>query len=78
MMNQIEIIGKSRYITLEGGFWAIESNDGEKYTPINMPEQLKTEGATVRVKAQILRGAVSISMYGEAIRIISFETLAVI
>jgi hypothetical protein len=77
-MNHIEITGKSRYIGLEGGFWAIETDKGDKYTPINMPEQLKTEGATVRVRAKILKGAVSISMYGEAIRIISFETLAVV
>ncbi len=77
-MNHIDITGKSRYVDLEGGFWAIESNDGQKYTPINMPEQLKTNGATVRVRAKVLRGAMSISMYGEAIRIISFETLAVV
>ena len=77
-MKDIQIVGKSRYIGLEGGFWAIESDDGQKYTPINMPEQLKTDGATVKVHAQILHGAVSISMYGEAIRIISFETLAVV
>lgn len=77
-MDHIEIIGKARYIGLEGGFWAIESDAGEKYTPINMPEQLKSEGATVRVKAKVLKGAISISMYGEAIRIISFETLAVV
>ena len=77
-MKLIEIVGKSRFIGLEGGFWAIESDKGDKYTPINMPEQLKTEGATVRVRAKILKGAMSISMYGEAIRIVSFETLAVI
>ena len=76
-MKDIQIVGKSRYIGLEGGFWAIESDDGQNYTPINMPEQLKTDGATVKMRAQIIHGAVSISMYGEAIRIVSFETLAV-
>ena len=77
-MNSISIIGKSRFIGLEGGFWAIEGDDGRKYTPINMPEQLKCEGATVKIRGQILKGAVSLSMWGEAIRIISFETLSII
>ena len=77
-MNTMHITGKSRFIGLEGGFWAIEGDDGKKYTPINMPEQLKTEGARVRIRGQILEGAASLSMYGEAIRIISFETLGVV
>lgn len=77
-MTNLNITGKSRYISLEGGFWAIESEDGRKFTPINMPEQLKTNGATVRVQAQLLKGAASVSMWGDAIRIISFETLSVI
>ena len=77
-MTTLNITGKSRFISLEGGFWAIEGDNGKKYTPINMPEQLKTNGATVRVQAQLLKGAASISMWGDAIRIISFETLGVV
>jgi len=77
-MRTFTITGKSRYIGLEGGFWAIEADDGNKYTPINMPEQLKCEGARVSIRGQIIKGAVSLSMWGEAIRIISFETLGIV
>ena len=77
-MKTVNIKGKARYIGLEGGFWGIEGDDGSKYTPINMPEQLKSEGANVRVRAHILHGAVSLSMWGDAIRIVSFETIGLV
>ncbi len=77
-MKPLHIIGTARYIGLEGGFWGIEGDNGRKYTPINMPEQLKTNGAKVQIHAHLLEGAVSMSMWGDTIRIVSFETLSVV
>ena len=74
----MNIKGRSRYINLEGGFWGIESDNGKKYTPINMPEQLKTDGAKVEVEAVVLKDAMSMTMWGEVIRITSFSTLSVV
>lgn len=76
MSNRKEIKGKAVYLEIEGGFWGIESDSGKKYTPINMPDQLKSRGANVKVTAEILKDAVSLSMWGETIRIIGFETLS--
>ena len=78
MTNRKKIIGTARYFDFEGGFWGIESQDGAKYTPVNMPEQLKLDGAKVKIHAEILQDAFSLSMWGESIRIIGFETLTTI
>jgi hypothetical protein len=75
MANRKKIKGKAVYQDFEDGFWGIESDNGNKYTPINMPEQLKINGAEVVIQAEILQDAFSLSMWGEAIRIVGFETL---
>jgi hypothetical protein len=75
MANRKKIKGKAVYNDFEDGFWGIEAENGKKYTPINMPEQLKMKGAEVVIQAEILQDAFSLSMWGEAIRIVGFETL---
>ena len=71
----MKITGIVRYIDLEGGFWGIEGKDGKKYLPVNMPEQLKTDGAEIEISAGQIKDMMSIAMWGEAIKIKSFHTL---
>ena len=55
---------------LEGGFFAIHSDDGKKYDPINLPDSLKKEGLRVSVTARRKKGVVSFHMYGSIIEIV--------
>lgn len=71
----IHIKGKAKYVNLEMGFWGIEAMNGKKYMPINMPEQLKTNGATVECKAVVVEMD-TFTQWGEVVKIISFETPA--
>jgi len=71
----MHIEGISRYENLEGGFWIIEGDNGRKFFPINMPEQLKTPGARVSITATILKDAFTIGMMGDPIRITGFSTI---
>ncbi len=75
-MEKVNIEGNIHYHDIEGGFWGILSDDGNKYMPVNMPNQLKTVGARIRVRARILQDFVSSHMWGDPIEIISFETIA--
>jgi hypothetical protein len=77
MKGRIQISGRAVYHNFEGGFWGIETDSGEKYTPINMPEQLKMDGAQVIITAVVLKDAFTLTMWGEAIRIVGFETLGI-
>ncbi len=74
MKHQIK--GKVVYQNLGMGFWGIIGNDGREWLPINMPEQLKTAGAHVSVVAKTVDDHMSMEMWGEAVRIVSFHTLA--
>jgi len=70
----MKIKGKVKYQELEGGFWSIIGDDGKEYAPIHMPEQLKLEGAKVKVLASEFDG-MTMNMWGTPIVIKSFHTL---
>lgn len=72
-----QITGKVVYQNLGMGFWGIVGNDGNEWLPINMPEQLKNEGAKVTVVIKTIDDHMSMHMWGTAVKIISFQTLMV-
>ena len=63
------IEGTVVYKELEGGFFAIESDDGKKFNPVNLPETFRTDGLKVSVSAQPYEG-MSAHMYGTLIEIV--------
>jgi hypothetical protein len=75
MKSKIHITGKAVFKKVGPGFWGIEDNVGEKWRPVNMPEQLKQEGAKIRCIAEKIDNDVSIFMWGVPIRIVSFHTI---
>jgi len=70
----MRIKGKVVYQNLEMGFWGIVASNGKKYRPVNMPEQLKTEGAEVSLIVKEV-DEMSFIMWGTPVRIVSFHTL---
>lgn len=70
----MKIKGKVVYLSFEGGAYGIIDQHDKKYLPINMPNQLKKDGA--RVTCNIRPADVeSMVMWGEPVYIISFETI---
>ena len=59
---------------MEGGAYGIIDQHGKKYLPINMPNQLKKEGAQVICSVRPA-DVMSVFMWGEPVYIYSFETL---
>lgn len=70
----MKIKGKVTYLSLEGGAYGIIDQGGKKYLPVNMPNQLKKDGAEVICSVRPADVA-SIVMWGEPVYILSFETL---
>jgi hypothetical protein len=71
----MKITGKVILLPFEGGAYGIEDDHGKQYLPINMPNQLKKDGA--RVKCSVRKtDDVSIIMWGDPVFIDSFETLS--
>jgi hypothetical protein len=74
-MKRKRIKGTSKHQNIEMGFWSIIGKDGSEYRPINMPEQLKSEGSEVEVVISEIEEEMSFIMWGKAVKIISFQTI---
>lgn len=66
-------MGNVTYKNIEGGFYAIDADDGGKYDPINLPESFKKDGLKVKVTARIKKEAMSFHMYGTIIEVVNIE-----
>lgn len=74
-MKKIKIKGTVKHLDLEGGFWGIVAENGKEYRPVNMPEQLKHDGEAVVVTLKGVEEEMSLHMWGEPVKVISFHTL---
>lgn len=74
MANKEKIQGEVIYEAIDMGVWAIKDDSGTIWTPINMPEQLKYKGKKIKVVATKV-DVMTTTMFGQPIRIISFETM---
>ncbi len=71
----MRITGKVIYISIEGGAYGIIDAAGRKYLPLNMPNQLKKDGANVVCKIRQADMETTM-MWGQPVYIDSFETLS--
>ncbi|HJL19817.1 MAG TPA: hypothetical protein RMH99_29405 [Sandaracinaceae bacterium LLY-WYZ-13_1] len=68
--------GTIRKIGIEGGVWALVTDDGEQIELIDPPAELRKNGARARVEADEQNPVdVSIGMLGRAVRVKSYELL---
>ena len=70
-----EIQGTILHKDLEGGFFAIEGDDGRVYDPIDLPEPFKKDGLRVKVKAKLRNDVGSIHMVGDIIEILEIDAV---
>ncbi|MHC4642083.1 MAG: hypothetical protein ACYS32_10595 [Planctomycetota bacterium] len=67
------IRGTIRYMDLEGGFYGIIADSGERYDPINLPAGYRKDGLRVRFQVKEKKGAVGIHMWGKIVEIVKIE-----
>jgi hypothetical protein len=67
--------GTVRYLSLEGGFHGIESDDGKKYDPSGLPKEFQQDGLRVRFTVKVLQGVMTIRMWGTPVEVLSIEKL---
>lgn len=70
----MKIKGRVKYLDFEGGFWGIVDQSGKEWLPINMPEQLKVDGANVEITAS-QSDVMTMYSWGVPIEITGFHTL---
>lgn len=67
--------GTIRKIGLEGGVWALITDDGRQVELIDAPAELKKNGARAEVDGERKGTDVTIGMLGDAIRVTSYRLL---
>ena len=69
----VDKTGTVQYIDLEGGFYGIVDDDGNKYDPVNLPDEYKEDGLRVKFSGCILKDQVSIHMWGTLIELTDIQ-----
>ncbi len=67
--------GTVRFNPIEGGFYGIESDTGERYDPINLDKEFQVDGLRVRFEGRKREDMASFHMWGTLIEIIKIEKL---
>ncbi len=71
--NGQAIIGAVRHIALEGGFYGIVADDGQRYDPVNLPNEFRRDGLPVTCRARVLHNRASFHMWGQLVEIIDIQ-----
>ncbi len=69
--DSFEIVGTITYKNMEGGFYAIDGDSGDKYDPISIPEAFRKDGLRVKVTARQRVDVTSFHMYGAIIEVVN-------
>lgn len=72
----LHFTGTVRFMSVEGGFWAIRGDDGVTYDPVNgVPSAFQREGLRVRVDANRRDDMAGTHMVGPIIEILRIVTV---
>ena len=70
------VTGTVRYMTFEGGFWAVRGDDGTTYDPLGgLPKDFQQDGLRVRLDARIRTDVGSFHMAGPIVEILALRRL---
>jgi hypothetical protein len=67
--------GTITYIDLEGGFYGIIADSGDRYFPINLDQQYKVNNLKVRIEGKIRKDVITTAMWGTPLEILKIERL---
>src|SRR5262245_39711859 len=74
--NHVVGTGTVQFLALEGGFWAIQADDGVTYEPQpTLATEFQRNGLRVRFEAKILGDAGGIHMAGPIVEIVQIRKL---
>lgn len=71
----VSTTGTVVWLDLEGGFYAIRSDDGGTYEPTNLPSEFERDGLRVRFRALIREDVGSFRMVGPVIQLQSIRRI---
>jgi hypothetical protein len=73
---EVEFEGTVHYFELEGGFFAIQTDDSTTYDPTNLPAELKEPGTRVRIVAKRRDDLMGFHAVGPIVDVVRYRVLA--
>jgi hypothetical protein len=71
----LEDTGTIKYVNLEGGFYGIVSDNGQKLDPVNLKNEFKKDGLRIKFVYSLKKNGVNIHQWGKIIEIISIRKI---
>ncbi|BCA79313.1 hypothetical protein [Desulfuromonas sp. AOP6] len=68
-VNTFSFIGSVTYVPLEGGFFGIVTDDGDRLDPVNLPASVKQDGLRIRGQARNIAASIGFHMWGTRVEI---------
>ncbi|MBT8448651.1 MAG: hypothetical protein KJO69_03125 [Gammaproteobacteria bacterium] len=62
-----------KYIAIEGGFYGLETADGQQFLPRNLDKNYQTDGTVIRFKVQPVEGVMTTQQWGTLVRLSDVE-----
>ena len=73
--DSISAKGRVVFVDLEGGFYGILGENGEKYYPINLNQSFKVDGLHVKFEGRLCRNISTAYMWGKPVEITKIEII---
>jgi hypothetical protein len=74
--NMVSGTGVIKFLSFEGGFYGILSDDGERYDPsCRLNSEFQVDGLRVRFQVQIMHGFMGIHMWGKIAKVLQIEKI---
>jgi len=67
--------GTVRWFSFEGGFFAIQGDDGVTYDPVDLAEEFRRDGLRVRYRVRIREDMAGFHMAGPIVEILEISRL---
>jgi len=60
-------------VEIEGGFWAIVTDNGTKFDPAKLPQELQQDGLAVTGRVRLLKDVMTFRMWGQPVEILEIQ-----
>ena len=68
-------VGTVAFLNIEGGFYAIVSDNGVTYEPQSLPDDFMIDGLRVRFTIRIVKGAIGFRQVGPIVEVLDIRRL---
>ena len=69
----ITVTGTITYIDLEGGFYGIIADNGDRYFPLNLDQRYKVNNLKIRIEGKTRKNVMTTTMWGTPFEILKIE-----